>query len=201
MLTIAKIADRIGENICQKAGLESELKTVCYGVEVTLVSVFSVAGVLLTGWILGIFDQVLPIAIASLLMKTIVGGPHLSGFTRCLGFSSLLIVGSAYLYKYNYLNFSLAIGVFLLLLGLVVIWRYAPMLTAGKIISKDEINKRRFWAMIFWLIFWLVAIFSKPASGGEGLFIGASIAIFNISPLGANLVKGMEIITKKRGGH
>lgn len=169
MLTIAKIADRIGENICKKAGLESEVKTVCYGVEVTLVSAISVAAMLLIGWLFGFFLQVFPIAIASLLMKTIVGGPHLSGFLRCLGFSSLLIVGAAFLYKYNYLSFSLAIGVVLLLLGLVVIWRYAPMLTSGKTISKDEINKRRFWAAIFWLILWLMAIFSKPASGGGGV--------------------------------
>ncbi|MCL6590781.1 MAG: accessory gene regulator B family protein [Firmicutes bacterium] len=200
MLTIAKIADQIGENICKKAGLESEINTVSYGVEVTLVSVISVTVVLFSGWLLGVFIQVLPIALASLLMKTIIGGPHLSGFTRCLGFSAFLITGAAFLDKYHYLNFGPGLGVVLLLVGLAVIWRWAPMVTVERIISKDEINKRRFWGTVFWLVCGLVAIFLKPASGGGGLFIGASIAIFNISPLGVNLVKGVENITKKRGG-
>lgn len=197
MNTIAQLADVIGNRICEKADLKFRVKEVCYGVECILVILISIWFFLVIGWVLGSFKETLFITIGSILMKSVVGGPHLSGLSRCIGFSAVFIVGLAMLFKFNYLNFPWQLLIVLLVISIIVIFRYAPLLTPDKKFNEAQKILRCILATLMILV---VISFNlvTPSFWITGFLIVNLFAIFNISPLGVALTNRVETFTAKK---
>lgn len=199
-MTIAKIADQIGQTICLKAGRETETAKVCYGVECALVLVISVGIILTVGAILGVLRETFGIAMVFLVMKYIVGGSHLSGFSRCVIYSALIIVGAAIFLKTpNSRGVPLWIFGLMLMGGLAVIYKYAPLIREGIKLNRRQIWSRRFFAAVILLGFIFINSFHISAGWWSGL-VGTALALFNITPPGVGLVKLVERLTKPKGG-
>jgi len=194
MITIAQFADIIGAHICEKADLKSRVKEVCYGVECILIILLSFCFFMVIGWLAGVFRETLMITIGMLIMKYMVGGPHLSKLSRCMGFSAIFVIGLSMLFKSGYLYFPRWLLIGILLISFTVIFRYAPLLSPGKEFDDAQKGWRRVFAALMLLIIITLQIIT-PAFWINGFLIGNLFAIFNITPLGVTLVKRVEDFT------
>ena len=197
MTNISQVADRIGEHICKGAGLESEVKKICFGVEVIMVMSISILTIIALGGVLGIFRETLVVTLAAFLMKLIIGGPHLSGFLGCLTYSAALVCSGAWLgsiYK-SWLNPKVTLLILLLDLLIIFAVKLAP---SYRTFNSSQTLKRKGLALI--LLFVSIIIYLEQFNLlGAGALIGFSISILNISPVGTNFVKWLDRITKQGG--
>lgn len=192
-MTIAEVADFLGQQVCEKAGRQEDLKRVCYGTEVFLTLSISLLVILLIGAILGMFSEVAAVSIMLLLTKTVVGGPHLSGYARCAGFSMLLIVGSAWLFSRLMLSPVMILGLTFVSLVIVVCW--APRSKLPDMYSENQTWARKLIALALLAGLGCLAAFSHHELWGY-LFLGSFLSIWSISPVGTEVVKTVEKITK-----
>ncbi len=197
MVTISQVADQIGEHICKHAGLESELKKVCFGIEVIMVMSLSIMVIIALGGIFGTFQETLVITCVGFLMKFIIGGPHLSGFFRCLIYSIALIFGGAWLCSAYRLWLTPPVTLLLLLLNVLVIFT-VQLAPSYRTFNKDQALRRKTLAMVLVLVS-IVVYLEYFNLWSAGALIGFSISILNISPVGTNFVKWLDRITKQGG--
>ena len=195
MKTIAEIADHWGEYLCKKSGHEAELKTVCYGLEAFLVFLIDIAIILILGLFCGVFYQTALVMCSLLLMRSFVGGSHLSGFVRCLIFSSLMIMGVILSFKYYFITqFSFLFAIVACLLSIYLIFRYAPVLVACKDFSQQKIWRMRLNASGLMLLVTVVYLFWQN-DWTKYLLIGSYLAILNVTPLMQLVVAFVEKYT------
>ena len=197
MITISQVADRIGGHICKEAGLESELNKICFGIEVIMVMSVSVLAIIAIGGVLGMFWETLLVTCAAFIMKFVIGGPHLSGFFRCLVYSTILVCGGAWLCNVHQLWLSRPITLSLLLLDLLIMVN-VQLAPSYKTYSRSQTLGRKAVALSLVLVPTIVYLeFLNFWSAGA--LIGFTISIINISPMGTNLVKWLDQITNQGG--
>jgi accessory gene regulator B len=195
MINIAQIADRIGEHICKGAELESELKKVCFGIEVMLVMVISFITTILLGGFLGMLNETLIIILTAMLVKFIIGGSHLSSFFRCLIYSITITLFGALICKNYSIWLNNYIAVILFTIDLIILLK-APLFPSYRVLERKQIITRKFLVSILlcislWFYFYQANLFSS------GALIGFSLSIINISPAGANFMKWLDKVPKK----
>ncbi len=197
MITISQVADQMGTHICKQAGIESELKKICFGIEVMMVMLISVLIMISLGGVLGVFHETVIVTLTGFLMKFIIGGPHLSGFFRCLVYSIALVLGGAWLCQVYQLWLTAPVVLLLLLLDLLIILtvQLAPSYRA---FSRKQTIGRKALAL-FLLIISTIFVLENFLLWSAGALIGFSISIINISPLGTNVVKWLDQISKRGG--
>lgn len=194
MITIAEVSDHIGEYIGEKAGLQAEVKKICYGIECLVIMVISIGFILGIGWLCGAFKETVLITLAALFMKHIIGGPHLSGFVRCTAFSALILAGAGWAFKT--LGAPSPWWLFILAtVGCGVILLYGPLLAPEFHFSEQQIKFRK-WFGVFTLAFlslfniWFYSIWLTA------LNIGALITVLLRTPAGVWMFHWLEQITK-----
>lgn len=197
MITISQVADRIGEHICKKAGVESELNKICFGIEVIMVMSISIFAMIAVGGVLGMFWEALLVTFAAIIMKFIIGGPHLSGFFRCLVYSTILICGGAWFGSIYQLWLSTPVTLLLLLLDLLIILN-VQLAPSYKTYTRSQTLVRKAVASSLPLISAIVFL-EIPDSWSASALIGFTISILNISPMGTNLVRWLDQIIDQGG--
>ncbi len=197
MTSISQVADRIGEHICKRTDLETEVKKISFGIEVIMVISVSILAMIALGGVLGIFRETLLVTFAAFTMKFVIGGPHLSGFFRCLIYSIVLILGGAWLCSMYQIWLNAPTVLFLLLLNILVIL-YTQLAPSYRTFNNIQTFRRKLAATILVLISVMLHL-EFFTLWGAGALIGFSISILNISPLGTNFVKWLERITKQGG--
>lgn len=197
MTTISQVADRIGEHICKQAGLEPELKKVCFGLEVMMVMSVPIMFMIALGGVLGIFRETIIITLTAFLMKFIIGGPHLSGFFRCLVYSTVLILVGAWLCNTHKLWLTAPVALFLLPFDLLIIIS-AQLAPSYRTFNRKQVFTRKTLA-IFLIVISLILYLQSFNLLSAGALIGFLISILNISPVGTNFVKWLDHITKQGG--
>jgi accessory gene regulator B len=196
MISIAEVADRIGERLGEQSGLKSEVKKLCYGIECLLIMSISISIFLGCGWFCGAFKETAVITLAALVMKHIIGGPHLSGFLRCTGFSTLILVGAAWLLKSHGSPSPWCLLV-LAALGSVIIWFYGPLLPSELNLNKHRVKIRRV-AGISILIVVTGLLTWHPNLWLTSLMIGFLLTILLRTPIGVLIVQWIEKITNRK---
>lgn len=194
MITIADAADQIGEYIGRQAGLQSEVKKICYGVECLLVMSLSIGIITGLGWLCGVFAETALITLTALLMKYIIGGPHLSGFLRCTGFSAFIFISSAWLLKAggNSLHWWIIILAFF---GCGAILLYRPLLAPECNSGIKQTRLRKFLCVL--LLMLLCGLnYGYRNLGSISLLTGAILTILLRTPIGILIVQRVEQITK-----
>jgi accessory gene regulator protein AgrB len=192
MITIAEAADRIGEFIGEQAELQSEVKKICYGIECLLIMLISITIILGLGWLCGVFKETAMITLAALLMKYIIGGPHLSGFSRCTSFSVLILISAAWLLK-AYGN-----PLPLWLIALAAFWGsaallYGSMLASEFNFSKKQIRTRKILGVFVLVLLAGLNIWRYDLSAP---MVGAWLTVMLRTPIGILIVHWVEQITK-----
>jgi accessory gene regulator protein AgrB len=197
VVTIADVADRIGEHIGEQAGLQTEeVKRLCYGVECLLVMLLSIVIILAAGWFCGVFVETAFITLAALFMKHIIGGPHLSGLLRCIGFSALILVGSAWLLRI-YGSPSFWWFAILALLGSGVILLYGPLLATEFHFSEKQIGYRKILGVFLLMALTSLNIWHRQPRLTASI-IGILVTIMLRTPIGVWIVHWVETITKRK---
>lgn len=197
MINISQVADDIGGHICKQAGLESELKKVCFGIEVIMVMSISIMAMIAVGGVFGIFKETIIITSAAFLMKFIIGGPHLSGFFRCLMYSTIFIISGAWLNNVYQLWLTTSVTLLLLLLNLLIILN-VQLAPSYRTFNRKQVIFRKTLAL-FLIIISLIDYLLHLNLWSAGTLIGFSISVINISPLGTSFVKWLDRITKQGG--
>lgn len=197
MVTISQVADQIGAHICKQAGLESELKKICFGIEVIMVMSVSIMIIIAFGGALGIFHETIIITLAGFLMKFIIGGPHLSGYFRCLVYSATLVLGGAWLCNIYQLWLTTSITLLLMAtdFSIIISSQLAP---SYRVFNHKQVIARK-TLVIFIILVSLITYLIQFNLWSAGALIGFSISILNISPVGINFVKWLDRITKQGG--
>jgi len=197
MVTISQVADQIGAHISKQAGLESELKKICFGIEVIMVMSVSIMSIIVFGGVFGIFHETIIVTLAAFLMKFIIGGPHLSGFFRCLIYSATLILGGAWLCNIYQLWLTAPIALLLLMVDflLIVSTQLAP---SYRVFNRKQVITRK-TLVIFLIIISSITYLLHFNLWSAGALIGFSISIINISTPGTNFVRWLDRITKQGG--
>lgn len=197
MITISRVADEIGEHICKQAGLDSEVKKICFGVEVIMVMAISIATTITLGTLLGIFDETLIVISSALLVKFLIGSPHLSGFFRCLVYSVAIILAGSWLSSIYPVwltdNTALALGLFNLSVLI-----YMPLSPSYRTLERRQVITRKF-TVGFMILSYAVLYINHPNLFYAGALIGISLSILNTSPVGVNFTKWLDRITKQGG--
>ncbi len=194
MVTIADVADHVGEYIGEKAGLQSEVKKICYGIECLSIMVISIGFILGVGWLCGAFKETLWITFAALFMKHIIGGPHLSGFVRCTAFSALILAGSGWALK----TLETPSPWWLLALataGCCVVLLYGPLLAQDFDFNEQQIKSRKRFGVITLASLSLLNIWFD-STWLTALNIGVLITVLLRTPAGVWIVHWLELITK-----
>lgn len=197
MTNISQVADQIGTHIGKQAGLESELNKICFGIEVIMVMSVSIMFMLALGGVLGFFREAVIVTITAFLMKFIIGGPHLSGFFRCLIYSTVLILTGAWICNIHRLLLNTPVTLILFAIDNILII-HAQLAPSYRTFNQRQIITRKSLA-IFLIIISLIIYLSHFNLWGAGALIGFSISILNISPVGTNFVRWLDLITKQGG--
>lgn len=197
MVTITRIADEIGEHICKQAGLESELKKICFGIEVILVMSISFIMTIIFGAVLGMLNETMIVISSALAVKFLIGSPHLSGFLRCLLYSIALILIGAWLCSIYAVWLTSNIAWILGLFNLVIL-SCMPLRPSYRSLEIKQIITRKL--VIGFMIFsCLILYINYPGLLYSGALIGISISILNTSPVGVKFTKWLDRITKQGG--
>lgn len=194
MITIAEVSDHIGEYIGEQAGLQTEVKKICYGVECSLIMLISIGFILGIGWLCGVFKETLLITLSALFMKHIIGGPHLSGFVRCTVLSALILAGAGWALK----TFGTPSPWWLLVLtvaGCGIILLYGPLFASDFHCSGQQIKLRKLLGILF-LTFLSIFNIWFYSRGLIYLNIGALVTVLLRTPAGVLIVNRLEQITK-----
>lgn len=197
MVTIIRIADVIGEHICKQAGLESELKKICFGIEVILVMLISIVSTIIIGAVLGMLKETMIVISSALVVKFLIGSPHLSGFLRCLLYSIAIILIGAWLCNIYPVWLTSNIALILGLFNLVILIGM-PLCPSYRSLEIKQIITRKL--IIGFMIFSNSILYiNYPSLLYAGALIGISISILNTSPVGVNFTKWLDRITKQGG--
>lgn len=195
MITIAEVADKIGMHICEQGEMREQFKVVAYGVEIILVILISLVLINLCGAALGLFPETLFVSVSVLIMRYIVGGSHLSGFSRCLGFSGVMVLLFAGLAKLDVGPIGLIIDSGMLPVGIGIILRHAPLMSFQNKDPRAEKRLRKVVGSCLLTGVFALSVFSTNPHF-HWIYLGLLLATLNISPAGILVVNTVEKITK-----
>lgn len=195
MISIAEVADKIGMHICEQGEMKEKFKVVAYGVEIILVVLISLVIINICGALAGMFPETLFVSIFALIMRYIIGGSHLSGFSRCLGFSTFMVLLFAALAKLHFGPVHQLVNSGMLVLAIGIILRHAPLMSFEHKNPLAEKRLRKVLAICLLTGIFALAIFSGNPHY-HWTYFGLLLAILNVSPAGILLVNQFEKITK-----
>lgn len=197
MIAISQVADKIGEHICVQAGLESEIQKVCFGIEVIMVMAVSIIITIIMGALLGIFSETLIVITNALLVKFIIGSPHLSGYFRCLAYSVLIILAGAWLCSIYPVWLMPNIALILMLFTLMTLI-FMPLLPSYRTFERRQVIARKSLVSVMIIAVGTLFIY-VPHLLYAGAMVGISISTLNTSPVGVYFTKWLDRITKRGG--
>lgn len=197
MITIADVADRIGAYLYRQTEYKYDLKKICYGTEVFLVFTLSFVIMVLLGGLLGAFEETILVVLASFIMKSFTGGPHLSGYSRCVTLSSLIILCCSYAASKSGLWLTTPRLYLIGLGGILILMFYLPNQENFKMIDLQQIYIRKNISLVLFITVWLLAVLRKTIFF-YSILLGFLIPIVIITPVGKRLVNLVEKYTKRR---
>ena len=162
-----------------------------------MVMSISIIAIIALGGVLGIFRETLVVTFAAFIMKFIIGGPHLSGFFRCLLYSTVLIFTGTWLCNIYQSWLTVPIVLSVLLLNILIIFK-VQLAPSYRSFNHIQTLRRKVLASILVLLS-VTLYFMSFKIWGSGALIGFSISILNISPMGISFVGWLDRITKQGG--
>lgn len=191
-MNISDLSDHLGQFVyAQTSNRNYDLNTICYGIEIILVLLISIITITTIGAILGLFIPVFFVSISFLVMKMIIGGPHLSGFSRCVMLSALLMVGTAWFITYIELsNRSIPIST---LLGIVIILCYAPQINPAN--QRPQRFHRKLAGSVLLLLAGCSLMLLQNALFAY-CYYGLLISALSISPITTHSIRFIDKMTK-----
>ncbi|HOJ79034.1 MAG TPA: accessory gene regulator B family protein [Bacillota bacterium] len=197
MITIAEVADRVGAYLHRQTDNKYDLKKICYGVEVCLVFTLSFLIMVLMGSLLGTFEETILVVLASFIMKSFTGGPHLSGYFRCVSLSSLIIVCCSYAASKSELWLTDPLLFLIGLNGILILMFYLPNRENFSLIDSQQAYIRKNISLVLFIAVWLMTVLMKTIFF-YSILLGFLIPIVIITPIGKRLVCLVEKYTKRR---
>lgn len=186
---------RITEQMAKEMGYDEEKRGVlCYSLTMLVNNVQAVIMLFVISWLVGLTKLAFTAMVASALLRVASGGAHVSSSLRCSTIATIifLICGflGANMVKSSYLWILI---IFLVVLGIYAIGRYAPADVPEKPIESKA--QRSTLLRASWLIFVLEIAFvcwltiTHEYKFSAALTLGLTWQCFMITPLGYKLMK------------
>jgi len=145
--------------------------------------------------ILGIFTFVVFITLTFIILRSMAGGIHLKTHKKCQIMSLIIFIGSGLIVKHTLQYWSETTIFFLLnfcvLMGIYIIYRYAPRDNPNKsIVDKFERNKFRRWSFLYlliWNIIMIIFFLLDLKIIIVASCFGLLLELFNVSQIGYTL--------------
>lgn len=112
-----------------------------YGLQLLLTTVFEIVGIFILGFYLGWVKEVAIFLIVFGLLRTQAGGYHANSVLSCFVFTSLFTFICIVIVKNVYISNSLVFISLILLISILLVFKYAPKDTPNKPLSKKEYEK------------------------------------------------------------
>jgi accessory gene regulator B len=150
---------KLSKNIALESGRDQEV--IAFGLRIFFSSVLGYVLLIVVSLLLGIFKYTIAAALTTSIFRIFSGGAHASSQLRCCLSGILIFIPVGFLAKVLSLKFSgsylIYIIIFIVIYGLIIIYKYVPADTPGKPIS-SQIQKKYLRAVSFLLlVFWTIA--------------------------------------------
>ncbi len=203
------ISDRMAEVIVRRSGRGQEYtEVISYGLQAVLGTIVEFISVVLIGLALGLFKEVVAVALVFSAMRMMAGGVHFSTYPRCYVSSVFMLSAAGYAAGYLYTCPRDAGTAYLLsAAGLVVysLWRYSPRDNPNRLIKEEELPKFRKMSFVFagTVFACLAAMYIVQGRTGWyhfSLVTGLALEGFTLTDAGYRLANSIERMLERRGG-
>ena len=112
-----------------------------YGTELLFITIIKFVGLFILAYMLGLIKEALVFIIAFSTLRNQAGGVHSDSFLRCLIVTNIVTFTSIFLVKYLLVDFATILVPILLILSLIIVFKYAPIDTPNRTLNDTEIQK------------------------------------------------------------
>lgn len=203
------ISDRMAEAIVQRSEREEEyIEVISYGLQVILGTIAEFISIIIIGFLLGLFKEMLVASTIFAAMRMVAGGVHFSTYLRCFSSSVLMFTLAGYTASFFYTS-PLNIGIVYLLSSACFIvyclYKYSPRDNPNRLIKEEELPKFRRLSFLFAGIIFVILLVIFYINGSIGWYhysivTGLLLEGFSLTDTGYSFIKYIENRLEKRGG-
>jgi len=114
-----------------------------YGITILFSTMINLIITVIIGFVARIPLPLLAYCIPFLLLRGLAGGYHAKTFLRCVMFSSCIIIGVVLLILYIPRTFYLPFTGVFIIVSILIVYRYAPVVSTSRRIEKKDYSKMR----------------------------------------------------------
>lgn len=182
--------------IMQKSDQNHEKRRIYYfGLQIFIGAVIETVILLVTAYLLGILLPVLIIVGVFSSLRKLAGGFHMDTYGKCMAVSMGLFIAAGIVSQYTYMYWGTGIILGLIavsfLTALFILYKWAPLGTPNKPITKpSEIKKFKIMSIVFvfvWLVLVLLLVYYRVYSYDMfaiAACFGLLLEIFTVTPSG-----------------
>ncbi|MBU5485949.1 accessory gene regulator B family protein [Clostridium sp. MSJ-11] len=202
MFNIESISNNIATKLASELNFDKDKREViAYGTFAFLQMIFSIALVIIFGWIFHVEIEALVISFVASILRKYSGGAHASSPSRCALIGTIVCIGQAVLFKFalaHKLNFNmvLLLGIMIFVWSYYMIYKLAPVDSPAKPIRKKEkrirLKKSSIIILSAYLIITVFILMLYKKTGGQ------SLLIYTLCIYGGTV---WQVFTLTEGGH
>ncbi len=120
---------------------EKDLDWYIYGTELFIITIIKYLGLFIIAVLLGWIKEAFIYILAFSILRNQAGGVHSDSFLRCFVVTNLITIASIYLVKYVFINILYIILPLMIILSIIIVYKYAPIDTPNRTLDEVEILK------------------------------------------------------------
>ncbi|MEW9094332.1 MAG: accessory gene regulator B family protein [Clostridiaceae bacterium] len=181
MFNIESISNNIATKLASELDLDKDNREIiAYGTFAFLQMIFSIALVIIFGWLFNVGIEALLISFVASILRKYSGGAHAGSPSRCALIGTIVCIGQAALFKFalaHKLNFNMVLlsGIIIFVWSYYMIYKLAPVDSPAKPIRRKEKKIRlKKSSIIILSVYLIIAIFILMLyreTGGQNLLI------------------------------
>jgi len=203
------ISDRMAEVIVRQSGREEKyIEVISYGFQAVLGTAAEFLAIILIGFILGMFKEMLLLAAVFAVMRVMAGGVHFSTYPRCFISSAILFTFGGYTARFfNGLSSDIGVAYLTTATCFVIysLWRYSPRDNPNRLIKEEELPRFRKMSFLLAGVIFLFLLLAYYMNGKTGWYhysivTGLLLEGISLTDNGYRFIKFIEDKLEKRGG-
>lgn len=189
------LAENWAGRLCDAAGRRDPYQRAltAYAIEGYLAVIYGLSLLLLAAWLTGALYESLLAASVAAVLKSFTGGAHVSTPTRCAVTGMVIFTGIGHAVKHLPMtNFYPPLIWLILLLNIIIVWRYAPVESPGKPLKPRQRVVLRYMARSAVALLGLICILWPGPTWQSALFYGATVQCLNITTVSRRIFRCLD---------
>ncbi|WP_339060292.1 accessory gene regulator B family protein [Tepidibacillus marianensis] len=203
---IRNLAHYLAKKIATGADRWEDVDYIRYGLEVTIGGFLKFLIVIIISLLFGVLKEMMTITISFALFRILTGGIHMSTYFKCLTTSTILFFIPAYVFKdIAVSNVPLLLLIFTSLFTLFVIFRYVPVESPNRPLSKKK-QFRLKWTSSFFIFSWFIFAFIISLNSHSFQYlafftsVGLLLQAFTLTPIGIHFFLSIDQGLQRKKG-